>query len=437
MSAERIGRFRVTGVVGAGGFATVLRAVDDRLEDEVAVKVLAENHSLDPDVRERFLAEGRVLRRIDSPHVVRVLDLGETDRQQPYLVLELADRGDLADRLEALRAEGWSPTVADLLAVIRPLCDALEAVHRAGVVHRDLSPGNLLLRSTLAPDPGAAATSILRDDERLVLADLGLSKDLARSSGLTVAGGTEGFRPPEQRGAPTTVDARADLWSLSALVVWLFAGTAPRDVDHARGLLETTPVPAEAATALGRSLAPAAEDRHADVTSWRHDLLLGLRVPERPTVPPPGADAEVSPAPAPEDVAGRRRPRGRTAGLVAGALLLGLTLGFGVPRVLGGDGGRVEVSEDGAVAVTAERGDLRAVLRGPSETSVGTPATFVAEVSGATGWVWLAPDGQVHAQAGSVTVEPTSAGGATITLVAIGPGGAEVRAVHRLRVREP
>ena len=114
MTPDRIGRYRVTGVVGAGGFATVLRAEDERLEDEVAVKVLAENHSLDPDVRDRFLSEGRVLRRIDSPHVVRVLDLGETDRQQPYLVLELADRGDLATRVEGLRATGGGPA--------RPTC---------------------------------------------------------------------------------------------------------------------------------------------------------------------------------------------------------------------------------------------------------------------------------------------------------------------------
>ena len=66
---RHIGRYRLEQVIGTGGFATVHRAVDERLDDTVAVKVLADNHSLDPDIRERFLSEGRILRRIDSHHV--------------------------------------------------------------------------------------------------------------------------------------------------------------------------------------------------------------------------------------------------------------------------------------------------------------------------------------------------------------------------------
>ena len=72
----RLGRYRLEEVIGTGAFSTVYRAVDERLEDVVAVKVLAENHSFDPEVRERFLTEGRVLRRIDSPHVTAVHDRG-------------------------------------------------------------------------------------------------------------------------------------------------------------------------------------------------------------------------------------------------------------------------------------------------------------------------------------------------------------------------
>src|SRR5690606_28097749 len=119
--ALRIGRYRVDAVLGTGAFATVYRAVDERLDDIVAVKVLAENHSLDPELRERFLTEGRVLRRVASRHVVAVHDLGETDRQQPYLVLEYADRDTLARRVPDLLARGWRPGVRDLWAVAAPL----------------------------------------------------------------------------------------------------------------------------------------------------------------------------------------------------------------------------------------------------------------------------------------------------------------------------
>lgn len=75
------GRYWLEEVIGVGSFATVHRAVDDRLEDTVVVKILAENHSLNPEVRERFIAEGRALRRVSSPHVVTVHDIGESERQ--------------------------------------------------------------------------------------------------------------------------------------------------------------------------------------------------------------------------------------------------------------------------------------------------------------------------------------------------------------------
>lgn len=421
MTPERIGRYRVTGVIGAGGFATVLRAEDDRLDDQVALKVLAENHSLDPDVRDRFLSEGRVLRRIDSPHVVRALDLGETDRQQPYLVLELADRGDLATRVDRLRAEGWRPSVDDLLAVTEPLVAALEAVHRAGVVHRDLSPANTLLRSTLAPEPGAGTSPLVAADERLVLADLGLSKDLARSSGLTVAGGTEGFRPPEQRGAPSTVDARADLWSLSALAVWLLAGEAPTDQKRGRQLLRTTDLPAGAVDVLVRGLADDPKRRQPDVATWSEALRTAL----------------VPPAPEPTDDAPRSSTPSSRVGVrhLAIALVVGVVLGAAIVAWPRGEATETTVV-DGVVTVTATDDDLVAALTGPETVVAGDTATFTADVEGASGIAWLTPEGTVVADSPTLDVLTSTPGGATITLVATAPGDRQVRATHRLLVAD-
>jgi len=282
----RIGRFRVEAVIGTGAFATVYRAVDDRLDDVVAVKLLADNHSLDPEIRKRFLTEGRVLRRIASPYVVTVYDLGETERQQPYLVLEHASRGTLAQRVHELRASGWRPGPGDLWAVAEPLARALATLHAAGIVHRDVNPANILLTTR----GGSGVGAVVRADERLVLSDLGLCKDLALHSGHTSGGGTEGFRAPELRGGPAIIDHRADLWSLSAVMTWLATGLPPdvRPPGAGGGL------PPGLAGALARGLADDPSARHPDAQTWLSEVEAALGQPTlapRHRPPPPPAPA--------------------------------------------------------------------------------------------------------------------------------------------------
>ncbi|MFF3445950.1 serine/threonine-protein kinase [Streptomyces sp. NPDC002667] len=209
-SLERIGRYRLERRLGAGGFGVVWLAHDDVLDAPVAVKVLTENWVDRLDVRERFLSEARLLRKADSNRVVQVYDIGELPDGRPYFVMEYADGGTLADRIEA----GPLP-VAEALRLTALAARGAEALHTAGIVHRDIKPSNVLLRTT----PGGA--------DRVLLADLGLAKSLAQASGLTIAAGSAGYTPPEQARPGSGIDARADVYSLGALGHHLVTGSVP------------------------------------------------------------------------------------------------------------------------------------------------------------------------------------------------------------------
>lgn len=451
---RQIGRYELAEVVGTGAFATVYRAVDERLDATVAIKLLADNHCLDPDVRARFVAEGRALRRVDSPHVLRVYDVGETEQLQPYLVVELADRGSLAQRVAGLVATGWRPRVPDLGALVDDLAEAVEAVHAANLVHRDLSPGNVLLRSTHDPAGRRAETRLVGPDERLVVADLGLAKDLRHSSGLTVAGGTDGFRPPEQRGGPGLIDARADLWALSALVFWLVTGQAPagdgsRSAASARqatlrDALGRLGLPPDLRRPLTTGLAERPDERQADVAIWRTEIRAALE----PAPPRRGRRAASGPSPAgghaygpptpdgatPAPASGPARPRLHRVGAAAGLVLAGAALGATTVALAGGQDGSPTTTrlDDGTVEVAATAGGARLAIVGPDEATVGDPVTFEAEAEGVEEWAWFMPDGTVYANDPSVQLRARSGGGAEIALVGTSEAGDRLEVVHTL-----
>lgn len=435
--APWVGRYRLDGVIGVGSFATVHQAVDDRLDDTVVVKLLAENHSLNPEIRERFITEGRALRRVRSPHVVTVHDIGESDRQQPYLVLELADRGNLADRVRTLRAGGWRASAADVLVVARQVAAALEAVHAARLVHRDLSPANVLLTS--APDAeietgtsrgggrgttegggsgttrssgraGTTATDLVRADERLLLADLGMCKDLALGSGLTVAGGTAGFRPPELDGGPAVIDTRADLWSLSALVAWLVEGAD---------------LPEQLRTVLVRGQAHAPDDRQPDVVTWLAEVEEALEPPApTPAVEPP-VEAGVDHLDPRNGTLRRTAYRGSGRGLAA-LVLLALLLGLGGGWLLRGSGDP-----------PAATGSARVQIEAPEQVRVGEPATFALRHLGVDSWVWVLPTGEHVVDEESVTVTPTGAGTARLSVRSVDDAGRVLEDVLEFSVIDP
>lgn len=218
---EMIGRYRITGRIGAGSFATVYRGTDTTLEVPVAIKVLAENWSANDDVRGRFLAEARLLRRLSDERIVGVYDIGTSERGQPYFVMDLADGGSL----EHLRKHLVAPGLA--LRLCAEAARALDVLHRNQLVHRDVTPGNILLANT----PSGV---------RVMLADLGVAKSLLDEARDTMTAGTPAYMAPEQARA-TGQDQRSDLYSLGCVAYALLTGHPPFPVKTLQQLLDRNP----------------------------------------------------------------------------------------------------------------------------------------------------------------------------------------------------
>ncbi|QBX55648.1 serine/threonine protein kinase [Nocardioides seonyuensis] len=390
MSApSRLGRYPVRRRLGAGAFATVWLAYDEHLDSEVAIKVLADNWTEDLHVRQRFVEEGRFLRKVESPHVVNVYDAGELSDGRPFLVMSYADQGTLADRLELGRL---SP--AQALHVVDQVGQGLDALHARGVLHRDVKPANVLFRTVDRGRSGQEAAS----EVCAMLGDLGLGKAMDMSSRLTMIGGTPTFVAPEQaRGE--ALDARADQYSLAALAYLLLTGRAPFDHQTLTAAADPEPpapldhgFPDEADAVVRRALSPRREERYDDVPSFVAALAATLgeqRDDERmwtPTAtrigPHPGTDATEALRPDPaSDRAGRPRWHWLAAGALA--LVVGAGAGWAVERAVSTE--RDVDDETGTISVTVP--EEWASVDAGSWTPPGADAEF-ASISAGTrpGW---------------------------------------------------
>ncbi len=310
-------------------------AHDEQLDSPVAIKVLADNWTEDLHVRQRFLEEGRFLRRVESPHVVSVYDAGELPDGRPYLVMSYADQGTLADRL------ALSPlTRAQAVHVIGQVGAGLHALHQRGVLHRDVKPANVLFRTVELDGHSRVST---------MLGDLGLGKAMDMSSRLTMIGGTPQFVAPEQAQGEA-LDARADQFSLAALAYLLLAGRAPYEHASLTAAADPPPpapmgdgLPEAVEAVVRRGLAADRDDRFPDVPAFVAALKSALDgsfagADEAPTawIPPDPSLTQLAPDPlaSAEEPTVDERPstRRRWALVGAAALMIGLLGGFALEQ---------------------------------------------------------------------------------------------------------
>jgi serine/threonine protein kinase len=253
--------------LGKGGMGVVWKARDDDTGQLVALKLLQDAYSADADYRQRFEHEMAIAKRIDSPHVVKVLGFGVRENV-PYIAFELVEGPSLRQLLKEHGPYPWAETRVLTLQLAEGLADA----HATGVVHRDVKPSNVLI----APDG------------TVKLADFGISHavDLTRLTQASGVMGTPTYVAPEG-----PVDARSDLYSLGVMVYEVLTGSPPFKGNtyhevmaaHMSQAPDMSPVPAEARPLLTWLLAKDPADRPRSAHQLIRALLGEERIPDTDT----------------------------------------------------------------------------------------------------------------------------------------------------------
>ena len=356
------GRYELGEPLGQGGMAEVVGGTDVRLGRDVAVKILRADLARDPSFQARFRREAQAAASLNAPTIVSVYDTGEDEAGVPYIVMEHVDGRTLRD---VLQIEGrLLPRRA--LEITADICAALDAAHAAGIVHRDIKPGNVMLT---------------RSGEVRVM-DFGIARAAADSlSALTQTAaiiGTAAYLSPEQaRGEH--VDARSDLYSTGCLLYELVTGSPPftgdspvavayqhvrEDPEPPSAYDETLPASVDAVVLKAMAKNPA--NRYQSAPEMRADLLrarAGGPVLATPVLEPPVLLAPAAAAGSlrtADERAGKRGLAYGAFGLLLVALLIGVALL--IKGLLGtGDGlipapALVGLSQEEAAVLLAQQG---------------------------------------------------------------------------------
>jgi Protein kinase domain/WD domain, G-beta repeat len=415
--------YRVEESLGAGGMAVVYRARDERLGRLVALKVLAPALAADEEFRRRFIAESQAAASVDHPNIVPVYEAGQAGHAL-FIAMRLVIGGDLR---QVLDREG--PLLpARAAQFLSPVASALDAAHRAGLVHRDVKPANILVDRQ--PDR----------PEHVYLSDFGISKGTESTAGLTATAqylGTPEYTSPEQvKGRP--VDGRADQYALACVAWHLLTGMVPfqRDLGMAvlfAHLYEPLPpldalrhLPAAAEQVLARALAKDPGERYSSCGEFADALRDALALPPyRPaaglagravafthldSAGPARAARPAAPGGTADELAGtsRRGRRHRYFGIALAGTFLAAAAAVSLVLVMPGASGGPAVSSASAPAATSAAAENKT---GPSAAAtVSVPATVSATPS--------------VPRAGTLSATLADAGGKGARAVAFGPGDA-------------
>jgi serine/threonine-protein kinase len=305
-AGRSVGPWELRERIGGGGQAAVFHARHATLDRPAALKLVHPQVWADPSFRVRFRRECEALLALRHPHIVPILDAGEQDGRG-YLCMALARGGSLAGRLEAGPLDP-----AEAVALLAPIADALDAAHAAGLVHRDVTPANILL-----------------DPDGPWLADFGIARrlDATAMTGEGVLVGTAGFLAPEVI-AGAAAGPASDRYALAAVAFEALAGRPPFAAEGAPGLLYAhLNQPAPRASSVRPGLPPGVD------AALRHGLA------KDPRDRPPSARALV--AALTHGPARRRRPARRLArplAIAAAGLLAAGAAAAGLVATTGGEG---------------------------------------------------------------------------------------------------
>ncbi|HZO16613.1 MAG TPA: serine/threonine-protein kinase, partial [Polyangiaceae bacterium] len=298
VGATLAGNYAVVRIVGEGGMGRVYEARHTRIRTRrFAVKTLHGEYLRQPQALARFRREAEATASIDSPHVVDVYDVGRTPDGQPFIVSEYLKGNDLGDVL----SDGQKLSLPRMVRIVRQICKGVAAAHDRGIVHRDLKPDNVFL-------VGDDATPLVK------VVDFGISRVDTAETQLTRTGmimGTPAYMAPEQaRGA--AVDARADIYSVGAILYRGLTGKDPFDRDDpaatlAAVLLEEPPPPRSIEPGIPEALELIIQRAMAKEPNARYHHIRDL-------------DAALAPFDTMEDVTRGPRPR---AGSRSSSAILG------------------------------------------------------------------------------------------------------------------